>query len=181
MSGKYTIEGRAEDGSLIAYRIDDSENEMIAPTQWKIATHNSSEYGTTLLNNIIGRGRFSFPKSLYATRDTIKFFVANKPDALIVDFFAGSGTTLHATMLLNHLDGGHRRCIAVTNNEVSAEEQKKFIKQGLRPGDDEWEKYKNCKFMVTTSFYPNPEVEPLTTQMAIAYGRAVADSAVAAK
>ena len=46
---------------------------------------------------------------------------------------------------------------------------------------EEWAKYKNCKFMVTTSFYPNPEVEPLTTQMAIAYGRAVADSAVAAK
>ena len=35
----------------------------------------------------------------------------------ILDFFAGSGTTLHATMQLNAEDGGHRKCILVTNNE----------------------------------------------------------------
>lgn len=67
--------------------------------------------------------RFPFPKSLYAVHDTIRFFVANKPNALIVDFFAGSGTTLHAVNLLNAEDGGKRRCIMVTNNEVSAEEE----------------------------------------------------------
>ena len=42
----------------------------------------------------------------------------NKPNALILDFFAGSGTTLHAVNLLNKEDGGHRRCIMVTNNEI---------------------------------------------------------------
>ena len=147
MSGKYTIEGRAEDGSLIAYRIDDSDDEMIAPTQWKIATHNSSEYGTTLLNNIIGRGRFSFPKSLYATRDTIKFFVANKPDAIVVDFFAGSGTTFHAVNLINLEDGGHRRCIMATNNEVSESEEKSLTKKGFKKGDPEWEALGIAKYV----------------------------------
>ena len=39
----------------------------------------------------------------------------NKPNALIVDFFAGSGTTAHATMLLNHLDGGHTKTFIVSN------------------------------------------------------------------
>ena len=93
-----------------------------------------------MLNSIIGTGRFSFPKSLYAVHDTIRFFVANKPNALIVDFFAGSGTTLHAVNLLNAEDGGHRRCIMVTNNEVSEQEAKTLTKQGFRPGDPEWER-----------------------------------------
>lgn len=84
--------------------------------------------------------RFSYPKSLYAVRDTINFFVANKPNALIVDFFSGSGTTLHAVNLLNAEDGGHRRCIMVTNNEVSESESKELTEKGYKPGDEEWEK-----------------------------------------
>lgn len=83
--------------------------------------------------------RFSFPKSLYAVHDAIRFFVANKPNALILDFFAGSGTTLHAVNLLNAEDGGKRRCILVTNNEVSGEEAAAFRKKKLKPGDAEWE------------------------------------------
>lgn len=93
-----------------------------------------------MLKDIIGSGRFSFPKSLYAVHDAIRFFVANKPNALILDFFAGSGTTLHAVNLLNAEDGGHRRCILVTNNEVSAEEEKSLTEQGYHPGDEEWDR-----------------------------------------
>ena len=99
-----------------------------------LKNHNS------LLNGIFIDRRFSFPKSVYAVQDTIRFFVANKPNALIVDFFAGSGTTLHAVNLLNAEDGGHRRCIMVTNNEVSADEAKALTEQGYHPGDEEWEK-----------------------------------------
>ncbi len=139
MSEKFQIEGKAPDGSLIAYRVSDEES-RIAPTQWKIASHNASEQGSTLLGKIIGEKRFEFPKSLYAVHDTIRFFVANKPNALIVDFFAGSGTTLHAVNLLNAEDGGHRRCIMVTNNEVSVEEAKSLTAQGYKPGDAEWER-----------------------------------------
>lgn len=91
------------------------------------------------MSSIIGRRGFSFPKSLYAVQDTIRFFVANKPNALIIDFFAGSGTTLHAVNLLNAEDGGNRRCIMVTNNEVSAEEAKGLTAKGFKPGDEEWE------------------------------------------
>ena len=46
---------------------------------------------------------------------------------------------------------------------------------------EEWAKYKGCKFMVSSSFYPNPEVEPVSTQMAIAYTTNYADASVAAK
>lgn len=93
-----------------------------------------------MLSKFFPDKRFSFPKSLYAVHDAIRFFVANKPEALIVDFFAGSGTTLHAVNLLNAEDGGRRRCIMVTNNEVSEQEAKGLAKQGYGPGDDEWER-----------------------------------------
>lgn len=93
-----------------------------------------------MLRKIFGDKVFSFPKSLYVEHDTIRFFVDNKPNALIVDFFAGSGTTLHAVNLLNAEDGGHRRCILVTNNEVSDAEAKEMTSRGLQPGDAEWEK-----------------------------------------
>lgn len=93
-----------------------------------------------MINKLFGEARFSFPKSLYAVHDVIRFFVAKKPNALIVDFFAGSGTTMHAVNLLNAEDGGHRRCIMVTNNEVSDAEAKEMSKRGLKPGDEEWEK-----------------------------------------
>ena len=83
--------------------------------------------------------KFPYPKSLYAVADALRV-VVQKQDALILDFFAGSGTTLHAVNLLNAEDGGRRRCILVTNNEVSDEETKGLRKQGFQPGDDEWEK-----------------------------------------
>ena len=73
-------------------------------------------------------------------RDVLKFFVADKPNALIVDFFAGSGTTLHAVNLLNAGDCGKRRCVLVTNNEVSENEAKELKEKGYKPGDEEWEK-----------------------------------------
>lgn len=135
-SGAFEISGYAEDGSVIS---DTEATSLIPGTQWRISSHDATLNGTKLLQGIIG-ARFSFPKSLYAVHDAIHFFVKDKPDALIVDFFAGSGTTLHAVNLLNAEDGGRRRCILVTNNEVSADEAKTLSAQGFRPGDAEWEK-----------------------------------------
>lgn len=109
-------------------------------TMWMNTEYNAEAYGTKLLKEILGKGRFSYPKSLYATKDSLSMFVAGKPNALILDFFAGSGTTLHAVNLINAEDGGHRRCILVTNNEVSEEEAKKLASHGVRPGDAEWDK-----------------------------------------
>ena len=135
--GYFTVTGRNNDGSVT---VNDGASVPFVPgTQWRIDSHNARENGSSLLNGILLDKRFSFPKSLYAVHDAIRFFVADKPNALVVDFFAGSGTTLHAVNLLNAEDGGHRRCVCVTNNEVSADEQKAFVEKGLRPGDDEWE------------------------------------------
>ena len=137
-SGQIEVIGKNEDGSLV---FDDSDyiKEFVPSNQWWIRSHDATEFGSKLLTGIIGK-RFSFPKSLYAVHDAIRFFVTNKPNALIVDFFAGSGTTLHAVNLLNAEDGGHRHCIMVTNNEVSDTEAKEMTAKGLKPGDEEWEK-----------------------------------------
>jgi adenine-specific DNA-methyltransferase len=91
--------------------------------------------------------KFPFPKSLYAVEDCLRFFIYEKPDAIILDFFSGSGTTAHAVMRLNHQDGGHRQCISVTNNEVAADEQRELREQGFRPGDPEWEQWGICDFI----------------------------------
>jgi len=134
--GTYTITGYAQDGSAIFE--DTSELKFIPGTQWNISSHDASRHGSNMLRTIFSDKRFSFPKSLYAVHDAIRFFVANKPNALIVDFFAGSGTTMHAINLLNAEDGGQRRCIMVTNNEVSGDEANMLTEQGYLPGDDAW-------------------------------------------
>ena len=50
-------------------------------------------------------------------------------------------------MRLNKQDGGHRQCISVTNNEVSADEQKTLREKGLHPGDAEWEALGICEYI----------------------------------
>lgn len=101
--------------------------------------------GTQLLSKVLGN-RFSFPKSLYLVKECLTACLQKK-DSLILDFFAGSGTTLHAVNLMNAEDGGNRRCIMVTNNEVSVEEAKKLTQQGHKPGDPEWEALGIAKYV----------------------------------
>lgn len=144
--GTFTIVGRRDDGSVIEGEMN-TEREFVPGSQWDISSHNATYQGSQLLNKFIGSGKFTFPKSLYAVHDAIRFFVTDKPDALIIDFFAGSGTTLHAVNLLNAEDGGHRRCIMVTNNEVSNEESKTLTDQGYHPGDQEWESFGVARYV----------------------------------
>lgn len=138
-NGIFPIIGKRKDGSIL---VDDKNYvpTFIPTTQWNISSHDASRYGSNLIRKLLPDRKFQYPKSLYAEKDIIKFFTSDNPNALIVDFFAGSGTTLHAVNLLNKEDGGHRKCILVTNNEVSDDESKKLIKQGYYPGDKEWEK-----------------------------------------
>ena len=100
-----------------------------------------------MLRELMPDRRFPYPKSLYAVEDAVRFSVAEKPNAIVLDFFAGSGTTAHAVMRLNRQDGGRRQCISVTNNEVGADEQKALRKAGLRPGDPEWERRGICDYI----------------------------------
>ena len=113
--GKAIVEGKDKDGSVFGYYPEGKP--MLPTTVWNIATHNATQHGTEMLKKVFGEQRFDYPKSLYAVKDCLRHVVLGNKNALILDFFAGSGTTLHATMLLNKEDGGSRRCVLVTNNE----------------------------------------------------------------
>lgn len=143
--GDISIIGRNSDGSVIGkYK---SAKGVIPKKVWNRESHNAETYGSLVIGALLPGRRFPYPKSLYAVEDSIRLFIANKPDALVVDFFSGSGTTAHAVMRLNHQDGGRRRSISVTNNEVSEDESKKLTKRGLRQGDPEWEALGICQYV----------------------------------
>lgn len=146
LSGEIVINGKDDEGSVLLEYASGQKDES-PKTVWNKTSHSASEHGTNLLSRIFGDNRFSYPKSLYAVRDTINIITKNKPDAIILDFFAGSGTTLHAVNLLNKEDGGHRRCIMVTNNEVSADEETTFRERGLHKGDEDWEKFGIARYV----------------------------------
>lgn len=145
-TGRAVIVGNNPDGSVQAKYV---ESKQKSPSSvWVKPSHNAETEGTSLLKAIYGNeNRFTYPKSLYAVKDAISLFISDKLDALVVDFFAGSGTTLHAVNLINAIDGGHRRCIMVTNNEVSESEAEKMSKEGLAPGDKEWDKFGIARYV----------------------------------
>lgn len=156
--GLISVTGRARDGSVIGTVA--SEEDTPPPKRvWNLPSHNAETGGTNLLSGLIPGRHFDYPKSLYAVEDTLRFFVKDKPDAVILDFFAGSGTTAHAIMRLNRQDDGHRQSILVTNNEVSADEEKALRKAGLRPGDPGWEENGICEYIT------KPRVEAAVTGM----------------
>lgn len=74
-----------------------------------------NERGSEVLKEILTQNIFSYPKSLHTIKRVLE--LGSNTTSTILDFFAGSGTTLHATMQLNAEDGGNRKCILVTNNE----------------------------------------------------------------
>jgi adenine-specific DNA-methyltransferase len=109
-------------------------------TVWWDKSHDAGTHGTNVVNLLLGqRNLFPFPKSVYAVRDCLAAAVRNRPDALIVDFFAGSGTTFHATCLLNAEDDGRRRTILVTNNEVPEKLANALQRDGAWAGDAAFE------------------------------------------
>jgi len=138
-AGTIRVTGRAERGEAIL------ESELvrrtIAKTVWYRGRHTAGGAGGTyLLQQLLGeRNLFSFPKSVYAVVDCLSVAVGDKKDAIVCDFFSGSGTTAHAAMLMNLADGGTRRSVSVTNNEVSEAVARDLESRGLFPGDTEYE------------------------------------------
>lgn len=112
-------------------------------TVWADSKYDASSNGIMLLQKIFnGKCPFPYPKSIHAVYDILH--ICSKPNSVILDFFAGSGTTMHATMMLNSVDGGNRQCILVTNNEnhiceeVTYERNKRVI-LGYQPNKGAFE------------------------------------------
>jgi adenine-specific DNA-methyltransferase len=124
-----TVKGRLE------IRID--KETATHKTVWTGSRYDGGSHGKRLLKAF--GVDFDYPKSLYTMRDILYACTGSRKNATILDFFAGSGTTLHATCLLNSEDGGTRRCILITNNEVGLRDHVELTKKGIYPGDAAYE------------------------------------------
>lgn len=95
------------------YDIELGKTFGIQKTVWDDKKYDANEYGTKIVSDLVPGGGFSFPKSLYTVYDSVYAATAEDKEAIVMDFFSGSGTTAHAVMKLNAEDGGHRKFIMV--------------------------------------------------------------------
>ena len=86
-------------------------------TVWQNPKYDAAEYGTKLVHALVPNTNFDFPKSIFNTYDCIAPILYSRTKAIVLDFFAGSGTTAHSLMLINKEDEGQRQFILCTNNE----------------------------------------------------------------
>lgn len=103
------IVAKKENGRIVLY--EKLREDQVIKTHWIKKQYHAYHFGTKLLEEILGRKDFSYPKSLYAVMDTLKLMTSE--DDIILDFHAGSGTTGHATLELNKEDGGNRKFILI--------------------------------------------------------------------
>ena len=97
--GEVQVLGRHGDGSVDLQ--DASQTSFLPKSVWNYPSHDAGWHGSRLLSWILPNRRFPYPKSLYAVEDVLALCLMDKPDAIVLDFFAGSGTTAHAVMRLN--------------------------------------------------------------------------------
>ncbi len=138
--GEFVVTGKDAEGALVLGLSDEGNAGAVPPAAvWRMRSHFARDYGTGTLKALLKGRAFPFPKSLYVVEDTLRVAVGDNPDALVLDFFGGSGTTAHGVARLNRQDDGRRRFIVVTNNEVSEDEAKVLRLAGHQAGDPEWE------------------------------------------
>lgn len=111
---KYDIFFVEEDGSWYPYQKERMEDDGTKSVKYTNYIDIDTSRGRNALNDLFGNQVvFDFPKPV----ELLSFLLKTIPSSTILDFFAGSGTTMHATMQLNEEDGGHRQCILVQQNE----------------------------------------------------------------
>jgi adenine-specific DNA-methyltransferase len=110
---------------------------------------------STRLRAILGDLRFPNPKDHEVLMRWLRLVAPS--DAVLLDFFGGSGTTTEAVMRLNTEDGGTRQLILVTNNELSATDARRLRREGFRPGDPEWEAHGVFEYVA------KPRIETVVT------------------
>jgi len=130
-------------GGKLTVKIKERLKEESKPkTVWDNPQYDAASHGTKLLEDIMGQPKtFDYPKSLYAVKDAIRILINDKESPIVLDFFAGSGTTGHAVLELNkEIDNGCQ-FILCTNNEINGLE-KELREKGL--SDNEMQEYGIC-------------------------------------
>lgn len=138
------------------YDVELGKNYAPYRTVWTDKKFDANEYGTQLIKAMVPKNDFSFPKSVYNTYECLRAVTLFRPNAIIVDFFAGSGTTGHATLMLNAELGGNRRFILCTNNEVGEKKEKEFKSTHgkIDIASDEWKEFCEKYGIASSVTYP---------------------------
>lgn len=138
------------------YEIELGKNYGSYRTVWTDKKYDANEYGTQLINSMVPNNDFNFPKSLWNVYECLYATTKQKENAIILDFFAGSGTTGHAVEMLNKLCGGNRKYILVTNNAIGEKKDKEFKNEFGEPKDypEEYLKYEKKYGICSSITYP---------------------------
>ena len=114
------------------YEIELGKDFGMYRTVWEDKRYDANIYGTQIVKSLVPDCNFDFPKSLWNVYDCLLSVVENDKDALVLDFFGGSGTTAHAVLELNK-DGGNRKFIICEQmhyvETVTRKRVKKVIEQ----------------------------------------------------
>ena len=125
-------------------RMTDYEGER-PKTTWTDKKYNATQHGTKLLERILGKKSFSYPKSLHTIVDVVK--ITTDPGDIVLDFFAGSGTTGHAVLELNKQDSGSRQFILVEQLEEHVEVCKERLEKVIAQEGILSENFLSCELM----------------------------------
>ena len=143
---------------------------------WTDSRYDASSHGTKLLKNLFeGQKVFSYPKSIHAVKDIIEIFTEKGGDDIILDFFAGSGTTAHAILELNKEDNGNRRFILV--------EQMDYVENVTVPRVEKAMKKENigdfayCELMQYNQAYMNKIQSAQSSEALVALWQDIAENA----
>lgn len=138
------------------FDIEIGKNYAPYKTVWTDKKYDANEYGTQLIGSMIPNNEFTFPKSLYTVYDCLYAVLRDRKDAIVLDYFAGSGTTGHAVMLLNkNMKSGHR-FILCTNNDVGEKREKEFSSKygNIEEYSDEWKAWIKQYGIASSVTYP---------------------------
>ncbi|SHR63651.1 adenine specific DNA methylase Mod [Mycobacteroides abscessus subsp. massiliense] len=152
--GKYA-HFQAENRTYILTTLDSGTEVQVIPLSmnYRWSDDHKPKYGRTVIRGDLWKGFFkdmarvdqeggfafsNGKKPIRLIKQLVRW-ANNSPDAVVLDFFGGSGTTAHAVMQMNADDGGRRQSILVTNNEVAVEQAQALRRKGVHPSDPEWE------------------------------------------
>ena len=114
------------------YEIELGKDFGMYRTVWEDKRYDANIYGTQLVKSLVPDCEFDFPKSLWNVYDCLRSVIKDDKEAIVLDFFGGSGTTAHAVLELNK-DGGSRKFIICEQmhyvETVTRERVKKVIEQ----------------------------------------------------
>jgi len=134
-----TLNESIENGNIVAQKNENGvitiyekiREDQVIKTHWIRKEYNAIQYGTKVLNEILGENLFGFPKSIYTVEDVLK--ITTSSNDIVLDFFCGSGTTGHATLMLNSKDSGNRKFILIEQmdyiSHVTKERLARIIKR----------------------------------------------------